>query len=102
MQPLGLLFSGALVQTLRFFGAVSPGARVAEVGSLSARAKMAIQIYVKRVFTTFETNASFLHGNANLQIKLSIICNINYVKVHLLPKKHCFWPKKALLLPKDL
>ena len=33
--------------------------RVAEVGSLSARAKMAI-IFVKRVFTIFATNASFL------------------------------------------
>ena len=22
--------------------------------------------------------------------------------MHFLPKKHCFWPKKALFLPKDL
>ena len=90
MQPLGLRFSGALVHTLRFFGAVSPGARVAEVGSLSVRAKMAIKIYVKGVFTIFGTNALFLRGNANLQIKLSIICNIYHVIVHFLPKTHGF------------
>ena len=35
-------------------------ARVAGVGSLSARANMAIRIFVKRVFTIFATNASFL------------------------------------------
>ena len=33
--------------------------RVAEVGSLSSKAKMAIQIFVKRIFTIFATNASF-------------------------------------------
>ena len=40
--------------------------RVAEVGNLSARAKMAIQTFVKRVFTFFATNASFLCVIANL------------------------------------
>ena len=25
-----------------------------------------------------------------------------HVTVHFLPKKHCFWPKKTLILPKDL
>ena len=42
--------------------------RVAEVGSLSARAKMAIKIFVKRIFTIFPTIASFLRVIANLQI----------------------------------
>ena len=32
---------------------------VAEVGSLSARAKMATKVFVKRVFAIFATNASF-------------------------------------------
>ena len=32
---------------------------MAEVGSLSARAKMAIKTFVKYVFTIFATNASF-------------------------------------------
>ena len=40
--------------------------RVAENGSLSARAKMAIKTFVKRVFTFFATNASFLCVIANL------------------------------------
>ena len=42
--------------------------RVAEVGSLSARATMAMQIFVWRVFAIFATNASFLRIIANLQI----------------------------------
>ena len=35
--------------------------RVAEVGSLLARPKMAIKAFVKHVFTIFATNESFLH-----------------------------------------
>ena len=42
--------------------------RVAEVGSLSAWAKMATKIFVRRVFANFATNASFLRIIANLQI----------------------------------
>ena len=42
--------------------------RVAELGSLSSGAKMAMKIFVKRVFTIFATNASFLRVIANLQI----------------------------------
>ena len=42
--------------------------RVAELGSLSWGAKMAMQIFVKGVFTIFATNALFLHVMANLQI----------------------------------
>ena len=42
--------------------------RVAEVGSLSAGAKMATKIFVRRVFANFATNASFLRIIANLQI----------------------------------
>ena len=43
-------------------------ARVAEVGSLSARTKMAIKTFAKCVFTLFATNVSFLRVIANLQI----------------------------------
>ena len=41
--------------------------RVAELGSLSSGAKMAMKIFVKRVFTIFASNASFLRVIANLQ-----------------------------------
>ena len=41
--------------------------RVAELGGLSLGAKMAMQIFVKRVFTIFASNASFLRVIANLQ-----------------------------------
>ena len=41
--------------------------RVAELGSLSSGAKIAMKIFVKRVFTIFATNASFLRVIANLQ-----------------------------------
>ena len=41
-----------------------PRARVAELGSLSSGAKIAMKIFVKRVFTIF---ASFLRVIANLQ-----------------------------------
>ena len=43
------------------------GSRVAELGSLSSGAKMAMKIFVKRVFTIFASNASFLRVIANLQ-----------------------------------
>ena len=42
--------------------------RVAGLGRLSAGAKMAMKPFVKRVFTIFATNASFLRAIANLQI----------------------------------
>ena len=42
--------------------------RVTEVGSLSAWAKMATKIFVRRVFANFATNASFLRKIANLLI----------------------------------
>ena len=42
-------------------------ARVAELGSLSSGAKMAMKIFVKRIFTIFASNASFLRVIANLQ-----------------------------------
>ena len=64
--------------------------RVAELCSLSSGAKMATKIFVKRVFTIFASNASFLRAIANLKNLLSEICNIHHVIVHLLPKKHCF------------
>ena len=42
--------------------------RVAELGSLSWGAKIAMKIFVKSVITIFATNASFLRVIANLQI----------------------------------
>ena len=42
--------------------------RVAELGSLSSGEEMDMKIFVKRVFTIFATNASFLSVIANLQI----------------------------------
>ena len=51
-----------------FLSFIVPETRMAEVGSHSSRAKMAIRIFVKQVFTIFATNASFLLVNANLQI----------------------------------
>ena len=41
--------------------------RVAEPGSLSSGAKMAMKIFVKRGFTIFALDASFLRVIANLQ-----------------------------------
>ena len=38
-------------------------ARVAELGSLSSGAKMAMKVFVKRVFTIFATNALFFARN---------------------------------------
>ena len=43
------------------------GGRVAELRSLSSGAKMAMEIFVKRVFTIFASNALFLRVIANLQ-----------------------------------
>ena len=42
--------------------------RVAELDSLSSGAKMAMKIFVKRVFKIFATKASFWRVIANLQI----------------------------------
>ena len=41
--------------------------RVAELGSLSLGAKMAMKIFVKRVFTILASNVSFLRIIINLQ-----------------------------------
>ena len=78
---------GKILHQIRW---VREGERVAEVGSLSSKAKMAMKFFVKRVFTIFATNASVLRTIANLQIQLRMICNIYHVIVHFLPKKHCF------------
>ena len=53
---------------------------MAELGSLSSGAKMEMKIFVKRVFTIFASNASFLRVIANLQNELSEICNIYHVR----------------------
>ena len=42
--------------------------RVAGLGRLSAGAKMAMRPFIKRIFTIFATNASFLRVFANLQV----------------------------------
>ena len=55
-------FSSTLASRFQSFGT-----RVAELGSLSSGAKMAMKIFVKRVFTIFASNASFLRVIANLQ-----------------------------------
>ena len=47
---------------------VTGAVRVAGLGRLSAGEKMAMKPFVKRVFTIFATNASFLRVIANLQI----------------------------------
>ena len=51
--------------------------RVAGLGRLSAGANMAMKPFVKRVFTIFATNASFL-------------CVIADLVQHFFPKKKCF------------
>ena len=40
---------------------------MADVGSLSAKAKMAIKVFVRRVFAIFASIASFLRVIADLQ-----------------------------------
>ena len=55
------------VQYPMFFKIFGP-AGVAEVGSLPASAKMAIQIFVRCIFAIFATNAPFLRIIPNLQI----------------------------------
>ena len=46
----------------------SPAFRVAGLGRLSAGAKMAMKPFVKRVFTIFATNASYLRVLSNFRI----------------------------------
>ena len=61
-----------------------------------------------QIFSTIMYQVSFkaLRSNTEterfFQTLTQTICNICHVIVHFLSKKHCFWPKKALLLPKDL
>ena len=70
--------------------------RATEVGSLSARAKMSTQIFVRHIFAIFATNASFLRAIENL-----IQYNVQYIpcKNALLAQKHWCCPKKALFCP---
>ena len=55
--PLSYLFQTGALET-----------RVAGLGRLSAEAKMAMKPFVKRVFTIFATNASFLRVISNFRI----------------------------------
>ena len=55
---------GLLEQHLKCYDEV----RVAGLGRLSAGAKMAMKPFVKRVFTIFATNASFLRVISNFRI----------------------------------
>ena len=73
IEELGL----ALRRLLRFEGILSKkhvenigllSIRVAGLGRLSAGAKMAKKPFVKRVFTIFATNASFLRVISNFRI----------------------------------
>ena len=75
--------------------------RVAEVGSLSARAKMATQILVWRVFAILWTNASFLQVIANLQVQFRISCNIYHVyNRSFFGQETLFLAQKSTFLPK--
>ena len=71
--------------------------RVAEVGSLSARAKMGTKVFVRRVFAIF-AKKSFLGVIANL-----ININMQYIPYHsaILPEKHCFYSKKKIVCQKS-
>ena len=71
----------------------SPQTRVAEVSSLSSKAKMAM----KRIFTMFATNGSFLR--INRKYANSTQYDMQYI-VRFLLKNHCFWPKKAFFAQK--
>ena len=71
----------------------SPQTRVAEVSSLSSKAKMAM----KRIFTIFATNGSFLR--INRKYANSTQYDMQYI-VRFLLKNHCFWPKKAFFAQK--
>ena len=51
-----------------FFSFIVPETRMAEVGSLSARANMVIKIFIWRIYAIFATNPMFLRVIANLQI----------------------------------
>ena len=51
-----------------FVRKIIPPNRVAGLGRLSAGAKMAMKPFVKRVFTIFATNASFLRVISNFRI----------------------------------
>ena len=64
-DPLNVSFSAITVNTLSKLHT-----RVAELGSLSSVAKMAMKIFVKRVFTIFASNASFLRVREGVQKKL--------------------------------
>ena len=93
---LNHIFTGPKEEKFAMYawGRIAEGGRVAELGSLSSGEKMAKKIFVKRVFTIFASNASFLREFAKLQNQLSEICNIYHVIVHFLPKNTVFDPKR--------
>ena len=61
-----LLFLYSILNKMFCYSGCHPY-RVVELGSLSSGAKMAMKIFVKRVFTIFASNASFLRVIAKLQ-----------------------------------
>ena len=65
-QNIGLNFKVAATAAAAFASA-PVSAKAAELGSLSSGAKMAMKVFVKRVFTIFASNVSFLRVIANLQ-----------------------------------
>ena len=67
-------------------------ARVAKVGSLSARAKMATKIFVKRIFTIFTTIANLTQYNMQY-----VPCNSSLLAqetLFLTKKKNTFFGKR--------
>ena len=69
--------------------------RVAELGSLSSGAKMAMKISVKRLFTIFASNASFFVRNRKFA-KLTL-CNMQYIPCNsaLLAQETLFLTQKG-------
>ena len=80
------------------------GTRVAEVGSLTARAKMAIKIFVWRAFAIPVTDASFWCIIANsIQYKMQYLPCISALfltKNTIFDKKNTIFDKKKTILTK--
>ena len=63
-----LIIMMMVIRPAIFFFSLGHQGRVAGLGWLSAGAKMAMKPFVKRVFTIFATNASFLRVISNFRI----------------------------------
>ena len=77
-------------------------AQGAEVGSLSANAKMGKKKYVRRVFTIFARNVSFWRIIANLQIQYSFLRIIANLQIQYnLQYIPCISPRNTVLTQKS-